>query len=105
MKDVRVGEVLDDFMESFSQVKDHQNTKLIQAAEFQNDISDPTKRVLQIDFAQAYQCELQNEIMGALWNRGSVNLFTCAVYHKLETKTLIFGTDYKGKDKFHKTVC
>ena len=46
MKDVRVGEVLDDFMESFSQVKDHQNTKLIQAAEFQNDISDPTKRVL-----------------------------------------------------------
>ena len=38
--------------------------------------------------------------MGALWTRGSVNLFTCAVYHKLETKTLSFGTDYKGKDKF-----
>ena len=100
MKDVRVGEVLDDFMESFSQVKDHQNTKLIQAAEFQNDISDPTKRVLQIDFAPANQCELQNEITGALWTRGNVNLFTCAVYHKIETKTLIFGTDYKGKDKF-----
>ena len=38
--------------------------------------------------------------MGALWTQGSVNLFTCAVYHKLETKTLIFGPDYKGKDKF-----
>ena len=30
--------------------------------DFQNDFQDPTKRVLQIDYAQAYQCELQNEL-------------------------------------------
>ena len=68
--------------------------------DFQNVIKDPTKRVLQIDYAQAYQCELQNEIMSALWARGSVNLFTCAVYNNSQTKILVFGTNCKGKDKF-----
>ena len=53
-----------------------------------------------IDYAMGYQCELQNEMMGALWIRGSVNLFTCVVYHNSDTKTVIFGTDYKEKDKF-----
>ena len=67
---------------------------------FQNDTKDPTKRVLQIDYAEAYQCELQNEIMSALWTRGSVNLFTCAVYNNSQTKILVFGTNCKGKDKF-----
>ena len=38
--------------------------------------------------------------MGALWTRGSVNLFPCALYHNSNTKPFIFGTDYKGKDKF-----
>ena len=99
-KDVQVGQVVEWFQETFEKVKAHQNTKVIQAAEFQANINDPKKRVLQIDYAMAYQCELQNEVMGALWTRGSVNLFTCAVYHNSTTNTLIFGTDYKGKDKF-----
>ena len=46
----------------------------------------------------AYQCDLQNEVMCAPWTRGSVTLFTCAVYHNSTTNNLIFGTDYKGKD-------
>ena len=95
-KNVQVGWVLDEFQETFAKVKQHQNTKRIQAVDFQNVIKDPTKRVLQIDYAQAYQCELQNEIMSALWARGSVNLFTCAVYNNSQTKTLAFGTNYKG---------
>ena len=74
--------------------------KRIQAAEFQNDLKDESMRVLQIDYAMAYQCEMQDEIMGALWSRGSVNLFTCAIYHNSETKTMLFCTNYKGKDKF-----
>ena len=48
----------------------------------------------------AYQCELQKETMGALWTRGSVNLFTCTIYHKSEIKTMMFCTNYMGKDKF-----
>ena len=47
----------------------------------------------------AYQCELQKETMGALWTKGSVNLFTCATYHQSTTKTLLFCTNYKDKDK------
>ena len=73
----------------FGQVKEHQNPKLIQAAEFEAYINHPKKQVLQIDYAMAYQCELQNEMMRALWTRGSVNLFTCAVYHISDTKTFI----------------
>ena len=42
----------------------------------------------------------QKEAMSALWSRGSVNLFTCVIFHKSTTKTLIFCTNYKGKDKF-----
>ena len=86
--------------ESFSKVKEHQSVKRIQASEFQKDLLDKTVRLLQIDYAMAYQCELQKETMGALWRRGSVNLFTCAIYHKSETKTMMFCTNYKGKDKF-----
>ena len=38
--------------------------------------------------------------MGALRRRGSINLFTCAVFHKGETKSVIYLTNCKGKDKF-----
>ena len=38
--------------------------------------------------------------MGALLSRGSVNLFTCAVYHNEETKSMLYTTNCKGKDKF-----
>ena len=60
-KDVQVGEVLENFRESFSKTKKHQNVKHIQAEAFLEDIKNPSKRVLQIDYAMAYQCELQNE--------------------------------------------
>ena len=38
--------------------------------------------------------------MGANWTRGSVNLFTCAVYLKGKTKSMLYSNNYKGKDKF-----
>ena len=47
-KDVQVGEVLENFQESFSKSKEHQNVKHIQAEAFQEDIKNPSKRVLQI---------------------------------------------------------
>ena len=93
-KNVQVGEVLDEFQETFAKVKQHQNTKWIQAVDFQNDIKDPTKRVLQVNYVQAYQFEQQNKIMSVLWTRGSVNLFTSAIYNNSQTKTLVFGTNY-----------
>ena len=100
VKEVRVGEVLDELQELFGKVKEHQNVKTIQVSEFQRDLLDKTVRVLQINYAMAYQCELQKETMGALWTTGSVNLFTCAIYHKSENKAMMVCTNYKGKDKF-----
>ena len=55
---------------------------------------------MQIDYAVAYQCQQQSEVQSALWTRGSISLFTGAVYHKDQTKTFLICTDYKGKDKF-----
>ena len=45
MKEVKVGEVLDVFQETFVKVKEHQNIKRIQAAEFQNDLKDESVSV------------------------------------------------------------
>ena len=44
------------------------------------------------------QCEYQNEVKSALWTRGSINLFTCALYRR--SNTFVICTNYKGKDKF-----
>ena len=48
----------------------------------------------------AYQCKYQNEVQSALWTRGTVNLFTCALYHHSTAKTFVISTSYIGKDKF-----
>ena len=40
------------------------------------------------------------EIIGTFWSRVSVNLFTCIVYQKGETKSMLYSTNYKDKDKF-----
>ena len=95
-----VGNVLDDITECFEEIVNQINAKRIQAQAFQDDINDPNNRVLQIDFAMAYQCKYQNEVQSALWTRGSVNLFTCALYHHSSTKTFVICTNYKVKDKF-----
>ena len=78
IKEVRVGEMLEQFQESLPKVMEHQNVKQIQAAEFQNNLKDDSVRVLQINYAMPYQCEIQ----------------------KKTTKTMVFCTNYKGKDKF-----
>ena len=101
-KQVTVGEVYEDFQQHFEGVAAHVNLKRIQADAFQNNINDINTRVLQIDYAMAYQCQQQSKVQSALWTRGSINLFMCAVYHKEQTKTFLICTDYKGNDKFSK---
>ena len=96
---VPVGQVFDEFKQSFEDFVSHINVKRIQQKAFQDDLTEPNTRVLQIDYALAYQCEYQNE-MSALWSRESINLFTCVVFHQSITKTLLNCTNYKGKDKF-----
>ena len=97
---VTVEEVYEDFHQHFKGVAAHVNLKRIQANAFQNNINDADTRDLQIDYAMAYQCQQQSEVQSALWTRGTINLFTCVVYHKDQTKTFLICTDYKGKDKF-----
>ena len=65
-KQVPVENVLDDFTECFEETGNHVSAKRIQAQALQDDTNDPNARVLQIDFAMAYQCEYQNEVQSAL---------------------------------------
>ena len=69
VKEVRVGEVLDELQESFGKVKEHQNVKRIQASEFQKDLLDQTVTVLQTDYAMAYQCELLKRNNGCVMEK------------------------------------
>ena len=69
VKEVRVGEVLDELQESFGKVKEHQNVKRIQASEFQKDLLDQTVTVPEIDYAMAYQCELQKRNNGCVMEK------------------------------------
>ena len=90
-KDCQDGEVrwLKGFKKLLVELK---NTRIQSLSRLQNfkHINHPKKRVLQIDYALAYQSELQNETMGALWSRGNVNLFTRAVYHNSDKKNIYF---------------
>ena len=99
-EEVTVGGVYEDFQQQFAGVAAHDNLKRIHTDAFQNNINDVNTKVLQTDYAMAYQCQQQSEIQSALRTRGSINLFMCAVYHKDQTKTFLICTDYKGKDKF-----
>ena len=78
---VERGVVLEKLKGDMTTILHHINTKKIQASEFNRDKTDPSKRVLQIDYAMAYTCEYQDEVQSALWGRGSVNLFTAALTH------------------------
>ena len=96
---VCVGEVVDEFQKGFSDISQHVNVKRIQVKEFHRDISDPKKRVVQVDYAMSYQCELQDEIMSGLWHRCSVTLFTVAVNVREIVATALIVSDSKNKDK------
>ena len=98
-RQIFVGEVLEIFQVSFPEVCNHVNTKRIQANEFENDKKKPKTRVLQMDFAMAYECEYQNEVQSALWTRGSVNLLTAACTIDGQMQTFLICTDSKHKDK------
>ena len=63
-------------------------------------MQNPDNQIIQIGFAQAYQCELQKKTMETLWRRESINLFTCDIYHKRETKSILYSKNYKDKGKF-----
>lgn len=99
-KDIDVGDIMKSFHKTLLKSKSSWNPKKNHATEFQGDINHHNQLVLQADNAQAYQCELQNETVGAVWTQGILSLFTCTVCHNLDTKTLIFRTDYKRNNKF-----
>ena len=76
---VFVRKVQEEFENFFPELVKHFNVKPIQAVEFQKDIADPRKHVVQLDYAMSYQCKWQDEVESALWNHCSVTLFTVAV--------------------------
>ena len=98
--DVIVGEVYVMLASSFKAVLLHINTKRIQVEQLEKDKVDPTKQTLQTNYAMAYQCMYQDEVLGALWSLEGMNLFTCALTYTRPTTTMAICTDCKSKDKF-----
>lgn len=98
-EEISSGELHEILILQLPEVLYHVNTKRIQAEDFQTDKNNTNVRILQIDFAMSYICEYQNEVQSALWNRGSVTLFTAATFFTLQCKTFVICSDTKHKDK------
>lgn len=96
-KECCVGELVEYISDDLPSFHKLVRVKRIQEAELESDKK--TARVVQIDFAMAYQCEYQDEVQSALWSRQSVTLVTVAVFHRGQTKSLIVCSDTKNKDK------
>ena len=97
-KECCVGELVEYISDDLPSFHKLVRVKRIQEAELESDKK--TARVVQIDFAMAYQCEYQDEVQSALWSRQSVTLVTVAVFHqswpdKVSSSVLI----PKNKDK------
>ena len=73
-------------------------------ATFEKDKLDPNCTLLQVDYAVAYSCKYQNEILAALWSCRSVNLFTAATYNA-EGKEESFLIVTNSSDKEKNSVC
>lgn len=50
----------------------------------------PQESVVQIDFAENYVCEAQDEVQSAHWNQRQLTLFTSATFHQSNTHSKIF---------------
>lgn len=99
LKDGCASELLELLLQSLPVVQEHTRVKRIQAEEFQSDQTDPSKRLLQIDFSMSYSCEYQNEVQSALWSRQSVTLFTAALLQGKSCSTYLICSDSNKKDK------
>ena len=91
--------MVDNISTNFQSFKQHVKIKRIQATAFQSDIKQNDTIVLQVDFAMSYFCGWQNEIQFALWSRGNVTLFTCALFENNQMKCYLVGSDTKDKSK------
>lgn len=49
--------------------------------------------LLQVDFAENYVCESQNEVQSAHWNQKQLSLFTTALYYNGGIKSKVFVSD------------
>ena len=54
--------------------------KRIQASEFQKDLLDESVRVLEIDYAMAYQCELRKETKWVRYGQEEVLICLLAIF-------------------------
>ena len=60
---------------------------------------DSTSCVLQMDFAENFTCQSQDEIQSAHWNQNQITLFTVMVYHRGENLSLVIVSDYRAHEK------
>lgn len=52
-----------------------------------------SEALLQIDFAENFVCESQDEVQSAHWNQRQLSLFTTALYHNEEFRSKVYVSD------------
>ena len=88
-------------LEGFNIHQKHVQVKRVMHGSFEKVTLDPNCKLLQVDFAMAYNCKYQYKIQSALWSCRSVNLFTCATYNaegKEESFLMVTTSSHKGKN-------
>lgn len=58
-----------------------------------SDMQFPDEALLQIDFAENFVCESQDEVQSAHWNQRQLTLFTSAMYHHGIFQSKVFVSD------------
>ena len=95
-----VGELKEDLFSEFSFFKEHVRIIWIPSTVFTEDKKSSNCYVLQCEFAMAYSCDYQNEVLSALWSQKCINLFTAALYSKSRVcQPFLIITDSQDKGK------
>lgn len=96
---IAVKQVIKEIKACFQDFAMHVNTKRIQFEEFKKDSKSTNLRILNIDFAQNFSAEVQQEVQAGLWSRASVLIFTASVQLNDNDTSYAIVSDSKVKDK------
>ena len=102
MKEGLPNELIDLIMADYPSYVAHVRRKRILNKEFEQDKNEEENLIIQVDFAQDYNCQDNSkEIQAAIYGRRNVTLFTCAIHINGKWHSYAVVTD---SDKYKSTV-
>jgi hypothetical protein len=86
--DMAVAEAVDEVAAQVKRFVHHHQIKRIQSEAYKMDkvASSSEMVMLQMDFAQSYGCDFQDEVQSAYYNKKQITVFTCCVWKGLQEK-------------------